>query len=61
MAQEEEREDGGIVGVARSMFLHSGYARTTIKSIAAAAGVAAPSGSSQRSKWLAASITGMRS
>ena len=40
MAQEEEREDGGIVGVARSMFLHSGYARTTIKSIAAAAGVA---------------------
>ena len=40
MAREEKREDGGIVGVARSMFLNSGYARTTIKSIAAAAGVA---------------------
>ncbi len=40
MAQEPEQENGGIVGVARSMFLNSGYARTTIKSIAAAAGVA---------------------
>ena len=40
MAQEPEQEVGGIVGVARSMFLNSGYARTTIKSIAAAAGVA---------------------
>ncbi len=40
MAQEPEGENGGIIGVARSMFLNSGYARTTIKSIAAAAGVA---------------------
>lgn len=40
MTQEPGKEDSGIVGVARSMFLNSGYARTTIKSIAAAAGVA---------------------
>ncbi len=40
MAEEPEGENGGIIGVARSMFLNSGYARTTIKSIAAAAGVA---------------------
>jgi hypothetical protein len=40
MPQVSEPENTGIVGVARSMFLNSGYARTTVKSIAAAAGVA---------------------
>jgi AcrR family transcriptional regulator len=39
MAQEPNQQNGGIIAVARSMFLNSGYARTTIKSIAAAAGV----------------------
>lgn len=40
MAAEAQSESSGVVKAARDAFMASGYARTTIKSIAAAAGVA---------------------